>query len=179
MYKKLNIKIIIYQIILFIALCGGINWLAIGTYNVNIIKTIIPNKTIESAIYILVGICSVTLLFKKYMFLPFLYETVYPKPLNEIKNNGTDTITINCCPNTKVIYWAALASDKNAPDPDIAYSDYSNYGIGTTDNKGMLTINFYKPMRYSVYSKGLLPAHIHYRYWKTNNMLSKVYTINL
>ena len=178
--KSDNIKIYVYQIVLFIVLLGGINWLILGAFNFNLIKNVIGSSNIESIVYMLVGICSIALLFKKNIFLPFLDETVYPKPLNDVKNNGTETTTLTNLPcNTKVIYWAAKSSSTDASNPEEAYNDYSNYGIGTTDNNGEIKINFYKPGRYSVSCKGLLPSHVHYRYWKSNDMLSRVRTKDL
>ena len=178
--KSDYIKIYVYRVVLFIVLFGGINWLTIGAFNLNIVKNITSNSNVESVVYILVGVCAIALLFKRNIFLPFLDETVYPKPPGDIKNNGSETRTLkNLPPNTKVIYWAAKSSDKESSEPREAYGDYSNYGIGTTDNRGHITINFNKPGRYNVSCRGLLPAHIHYRFWKENDMLSRVHTVNL
>jgi hypothetical protein len=115
-------------------------------------------------------------------YLPFLGHTVMPKPITEYKPSGENIITKtveNLPPNVKVIYWAALSSDKTIDNPYDAYGDYTNQGITTTDNNGSAILTVLKPTDYKVPFKGRLEPHIHYRYWTSPGMASRLFTVKV
>ncbi len=49
---------IIEKIALVLTIIGGINWLLIGIFDINIVSTIISNKMIDNIIYIIIGVAS-------------------------------------------------------------------------------------------------------------------------
>ena len=141
--------------------------------------------TIFKLIAIIVLIAVIYLGSNRNIYLPFLGYTIMPPSFfnKEITPQGaTDTLTIklNDIPNdTKIIYWAAISSDKDKihPNPYLAYGDYSNAGVTTVkDNQAILY--FHCPDKYNVGTfKKTLNKHIHYRLMKPNNpILSPVYT---
>ena len=185
MCNKLNYtKNYIYMVCIILIIVGGLNWGLVGIFDFNLVQKISYFPMVEKGIYLLVAVAALVLMANRDTYLPFLGETVYPIPLNNLTpvldNNKTSVVITNLPSNTKVVYWAAdpPASDGNAYDsPQDAYNDYSNSGIGTSDDNGTLTVVINNPASYRVgMLRGDLKPHIHYRYWKNNNLLSKVYT---
>lgn len=187
---KLNyIKNYIYMVCIILVLIGGLNWGLVGIFDFNLVTKISYYPMIEKVIYMLVGIAALVLIVNRDTYLPFLGETVYPAPVNDIAPVIRSTpiaISLKNLPsNTKVVYWAALPLSLTHPadyiysNPDEAYGDYSNSGVGTSDDNGILVVKINNPARYKVGFKGTLDAHLHYRYWKQNDLLSKVYTLKV
>ena len=165
-------------------LVAGINWGLIGLTNINFIKEILNKfnlKYIERYIYILVGF-SALFLFKRDIFLPFLGETVIPQGILEEKtpNNYSIEKKIKILPNTKVIYWAAEPSNKVMDNPWDAYKDYKNAGVATSDSNGNVVFKVREPSSYKKpYKNKILKPHIHYRYYLSSGMMSRIETVFL
>ena len=170
-----------------LVLIGGLNWGLVGFTNnkFNLVHFIGRIPIIENSIYILVFIAAVILLVQRNTYLPFLGETVYPVPLEDVptvitKDGPTSKVTLDVPSNSKVVYWAAQSAPNGETNyefnkPKDAYANYSNYGIGTSDKNGDLTVTINTPASYKLWY-GVKKSHIHYRYWLENGFLSSVYT---
>ncbi len=140
-------------------------------------KTIIILNTL-----MLIGL--LYLLSYRYLFLPFLGETVIP--LNVIVENKTpenanleyELILGPDNDGKKVIYWGSQKSDgKTFEDPWTAYN-YENSGVATVKN-GKAILKYQLPSMYKVDGYAL-PRHLHYRLCcKRNVMMGEVETILL
>ena len=178
-------KINLYILLMVLVIVGSLNWGLVGIFNFDLVKkfgSLFGNKmenNVSSFIYILVGFSALVLLIQRDTFLPFLGHTVMPKPLNDYNPSGdviTKTIE-NLPPNVKVIYWAALPSDKTIDNPYDAYGEYTNQGVTTTNADGIAVLTIQKPADYKVPLKGTLEHHIHYRYWTSAGMASRLYRL--
>ena len=174
----------IHMVMIGLLLLGGINSLFNGLYDTDILENN-TSKSFANLFYILVGISAVYLFFKRDTYLPFLGETVLPCHVltDKVPDNFTHQIKIKVPPNTKVVYWASEPSKKKiryVPNPMLAYQNYENSGIVTSDDNGEVILKVRFPSEYKVFN-GMkkLPRHIHYRFCNSENpgMLSEIYTI--
>jgi uncharacterized membrane protein YuzA (DUF378 family) len=185
-------KINLFRILMTLVLIGSINWGLVAMFDFDLVKSfssIFGNNIKDGVarfIYLVVAMSAIVLMVQRDTFLPFLGKTVMPQPITEHTPKG-DLIkkTVeNLPPNVKVIYWASLPSDKVVDNPEDAYGDYSNQGVTTSDAKGNAILHVKNPASYKIPSyydpfKGTLKPHIHYRYWTSNGMASRLYTINI
>jgi uncharacterized membrane protein YuzA (DUF378 family) len=65
--QKLAFKIAISLLII-----GGLNWLLVGLFNVNIVSRIFGKSIITTFIYVLVGVSALAIVFDRDTYLPFL-----------------------------------------------------------------------------------------------------------
>ena len=190
MKQKLSINL--FRITMFLVLLGALNWGLIAVFDFNLVGEFSSifgynaRDTISRIIYLIVAMSAIVLMIQRDTYLPFLGKTVVPQPMNNYIPTG-DLITKiveNLPANVKVIYWAALPSDKVVDNPEDAYGNYSNQGVTTTDTTGKATLSVQKPASYKIPSsynpfKGTLEPHIHYRYWTSAGMASRIYTIKI
>ena len=119
-------------------------------------------------------------------YLPFLGDAVFPDGLlaDNVHPHGADTVSdIVVPPGSKVIFWAAEPCMDKC-DASImawdAYDGYKNSGIATAGPDGIAQLRFKGPQSYSVPRKSdALNPHVHYRYFTSSGMMSKVYTVSL
>lgn len=166
---------------------GGIIWGFYGAFDLYILD-IIPSVIIQKIICSLIGIAAIILIFNKNYFLTHLDNTFIPYPLLNNDNqpvNSNYSTKISVQPNSKVLYWAASSLNNNEDmyrDVQKAYGDFANSGIVTADASGNAQLLLKIPGPYTihnqVFSRTLIP-HIHYRYTLNNNILSKIYTIDI
>lgn len=170
----------------FLILLIVINYGYAKMYNDDIMDYIIKNKTISNVFNI--GIIGLALyyLFNRDFFLPFLGPAVIPISKTKQKEENMINVNLNNLPaNTNVIYWASQKNEMEFEDPIIAYKDYSNSGIATTDNMGNVNIKISCPAPYYItkfgIKKKLLQRHVHYRYELPNykGIYSSVHTKNI
>jgi uncharacterized membrane protein YuzA (DUF378 family) len=187
----------VYLICAIIVLIGAINWGVVGTFNIDLVKSL-NDYTFKSdifvrSIYIIVGIAALYMLFNRTYFLPFLGKTVLPpsvlKPY-ETKSESAKKLTIDVmdCDTAKakyVMYWGAnpgKPKDNKLTGPMEAYGDYSNYGVALVKNN-KADLKFECPINYKVNKFGVypreLPKHLHYRIAYNTGILSEVKTIEL
>jgi uncharacterized membrane protein YuzA (DUF378 family) len=171
-------------ILIVLVLIGSLNGVLIGLFDFNLVKsfgalfgTNLQNP-ITRIIYVIISIAALVLFAQRDTYLPFLGRTVMPQPLTEYKPSGKLKMKVitNLPPNVKVIYWAAHPSNKVIDNPYDAYGDYSNQGVTKTDENGRATLQFLIPSSYNVPYKGVLTPHVHYRYWTSSGMASRVFT---
>ena len=173
-------------ILTLVVLIGGINWGLVGLFDFNLVTQLASlagpdySDIISKTIYIVVGLSTILLAVRRNTYLPFLGESVMPKPLSDsVPDGSTITKKITGLPSkVKVLYWAAKQSKDVIGNPKEAYDNYTNQGVTTSDKDGSATLTVRKPASYDVNKKNLKP-HIHYRYWESNGMASPVYTIML
>jgi uncharacterized membrane protein YuzA (DUF378 family) len=171
-------------ILIVLVLIGSLNWGLIGLFDFNLVKSFGAlfgqnlQNPITRIIYIIISIAALLLLARRDTYLPFLGRTVIPQPLTEYKPQGKLKMKVitNLPPNVKVIYWATHPSNKVIDNPYDAYGDYSNQGVTKTDENGKATLQFQIPSAYKVPYKGTLTPHVHYRYWTSSGMASRVFT---
>ena len=112
-------------------------------------------------------------------YLPFLGDAVFPNELLGVSSPmGYNTVVeVKVPKDAKVVYWAALENDGTKGQmPWKAYGNYSNSGVTNADAKGKALLKVVSPRGYNKpWGKPLKP-HVHYRYFKTNGMMSRVFT---
>ena len=130
--------------------------------------------------------CVLYLYFQKYIFLPFLGESVLPMSAlaDEKSPKDASSETIINLPDVedgvKVIYWGAQKEEKGKVHEDVydAYDKFENVGIAVVKDK-KATLKYNEPAEYKAYGMKL-HRHLHYRLCCKNNiMLSRVYTITI
>lgn len=178
MYFEIFSKLLILLIV--------INYGYAKMYNDDIMDYIIKNKTISNVFNIAIIGLALYYLFNRDFFLPFLGPAVIP--VTKIENKSDNMINVNLNnlpPNTNIIYWASQKSEGTFNDPIVAYKDYSNSGVATSDNMGNANIKIVCPSPYYVnkfgIKKKLLNRHMHYRYELPDykGIYSSVYTKNI
>lgn len=117
-------------------------------------------------IALVVLMISLWLILQRDTYLPFLGYAAFPKSLlpNDFAPiNSTTEINVpfDVPDGTRVIYWGAMPSDKDYPNPRSAYGNYANAGVATI-KRGEAVIRFACPGEYMVPGRKL-KRHIHYR----------------
>ena len=177
-YILYQIEIVIKLIIVLCALN-----ISLSQININLISKFenLINFKFEKYMYIIGGICTIIFILNKHNWLPFLGSSVLPSSLVPLKTNNGDTkVTISVPSNTKIAYWSSKPSNKELPNVDEAYDDYSNSGVVMSDNNGKATLIFNKGTNYVVPSGRVIEKHVHYRIIGDDYaMMGPVQTINL
>lgn len=175
-------NVYIHMIASIFLIVGSINYGACALFDSGLFSVFGPTveKIIQAAIFI-AGLC---LMFNRNYYLPFLGRTVMPTSVFKpyVQDNPDKTIEIKTNKETKyVIYWLAQPDKKGGGNPhnyDIAYGDFSNYGISpSVDGKSTLYIKC--PQNYNVSYNRTLPKHVHYRFIYNSGMISEIKTKNL
>jgi uncharacterized membrane protein YuzA (DUF378 family) len=165
-WSETYIKKLAFKIALSLLIIGGLNWLLVGLFNVNVVSRIFGKSVIATSIYVLVGVSALAIMFDRDTYLPFLGPMVVPCSVLEARDppGATREVKINVGPNAKIVYWAAepstgdkLNSWKNA------YLDYQNSGVAISNGNGEAVLKIREPQRYKVPFKGELAPHVHYR----------------
>lgn len=165
-YKYYKFKL--RKICLFLVILGSLNY-GIDLLGLNLINMVSQSLyfgyNINDVIKMLITIATLYLLFtEKYLFKPFLGESVLPSSvINKKPPKEADTTKIiKTRPYQKIVYWAA----NNNNDDNLvwkAYGDYSNSGVVFADKNGKAELKFKKPKGYILPNKNKLSPHIHYR----------------
>jgi len=182
------IKAKFYKFAMIFMIIGSLNYLIIGiTRKINILKMLTKPiyKILHRIVYILIGLSALYVMFDRDTYLPFLGRTIVPCDILTDKNPANANLDISIDkvrPNSKIIFWAA--EPKNQNDDKIlnyiqAYGDFSNAGIATSDNNGVVRFKIRLPQKYKVPLKGTLEPHIHYRVCEGLGNLGKVKTVFL
>jgi uncharacterized protein len=182
--QMLYIKKKFEMITLLLIVIGALNWGLIGFFKFNLVEFIARNtfKSIETVIYMLVGLSALFHILSRNFYLPFLGDTVFPcnSMVEKVPENADTSVKITTIPNSNIIFWAAEHDNEVKENPWIAYVEYSNAGVAKSDVNGVAVLNFRKPAPYKVKNgwKTLVP-HVHYRVCKYPGMLSEVKTVFL
>jgi hypothetical protein len=139
------------------------------------------NKGFKKIYAFFVFISAMWLIAHRDTYLPFLgYTALPPTAIKEsllVENANTEISVpfINMKDGTRVIFWGAKPAQETQPNPQKAYSDYTNIGITSVRN-GAAVLRFNCPARYKVGPGYTLPRHIHYRCVLDNGLITPVRT---
>ncbi len=163
-----------------LVLVGGLNWLSVGVFDLDVVQTILGKGVLSKAVYTLVGLSAVYLFIQRDTYLPFLAPTILPQGalIEKVPQGASQEVVIRTTPGAKVIYWAsepargdALGSYKEA------YDKYENAGVAVADAQGDVRMKVRGPPRsYTVPWKGELQSHVHFRIVKDNGWAGRVET---
>jgi hypothetical protein len=135
--------------------------------------------------YIVIGLITIWVAFKRETYLPFLGECVLPQTVLKSGSNvvGDKMVEVDvAAPGVdQIVWWASKPSDSPTPNPDVwkAYDDYMNSGVVNVVN-GVAKISFLCPQEYTVqktFMKKHLKKHIHFREVGKNGMLGAIKTV--
>jgi uncharacterized membrane protein YuzA (DUF378 family) len=174
-YKKLAYKVAVLFII-----AGAVNWLLIGIFQYNLVQNIFGAK-VGRAVYIIVGVCALMVMFNRDTYLPFLGESVAPCGAfpDRTPPGATKEVMVMVRPGAKVIYWAsepAMDGLKQIMDWKKAYADFENAGLVTADMQGRARLLIRPPQAYTAPMAGRLEPHVHYRVCEPKGWMSRVQT---
>lgn len=162
---------------------GAINWFCIGAFGYNPVAKTFGAKSIGArAVYVLVGLAAITLMFHRDTYLPFLGETVLPcSALPEQIPEGADTsVQVKVTPKSKVLFWAAEPGTegmKKIHDWRQAYIKFMNVGVVMSDEKGVATFYLRNPQPYTVPWMGRIEPHVHFRVCGDSGMMGSINTV--
>jgi hypothetical protein len=177
-------KKILFQIAMGLLIIGGLTWLLVGLFDVNIVTKLFGESTFAKFIYILVGVSAVAIMCDRDTYLPFLGSMVAPCSVleNKVPPGSTRDVKVITTPNTKVIYWAAEPATENLKTIkswNDAYLKFENAGVATSNGDGVAVLKVRDPQPYKVPLRGRLERHIHYRACGEAGFLGKVETVFL
>ena len=181
-YKRARIHMFMVSILILICIN---QFIGVFVHNpINYLSNLIDSKIkytigLSSIIYCIGGIIAVKLFMSRDFYLPFLGNTVIPSTLMpvHIPDKTNMSIPIKTKPNTKIIYWSALASNENT-QVEKAYGEYVNSGVVISDDDGSANLQIQESTGYIVPSNKHIKRHVHYRLVdETLGMLSPVETI--
>jgi uncharacterized membrane protein YuzA (DUF378 family) len=163
-----------------LVLVGGLNWLAVGVADRDLVVTLLGKGLASRTVYILVGLSAVFLFFRRDTYLPFLGPTIFPVGALAAKQpqGASQEVTVRTAPNAKVVYWASEpARGDPLGDYKEAYGAYENAGVAIADAQGDAKLKVRGPPRsYTVPLKGELKPHVHFRVVKENGWAGRVET---
>jgi len=176
----------IYMLTVFLVIVGGLNWLVVGFFGMDPIKTFLGRRKAHF-LYVVVGIAAILLALRRDVYLPFLGQTVFPSNAVSLKTpqGANDTVSITTLPGAKVVYWAAeptlhKGSDTTTLGWDKAYGEFENSGVVKADDKGIALLRIRgPPQAYSVPMKGTLKPHVHFRIEEEGGFFGRVKTVYL
>jgi hypothetical protein len=176
------VKKLLYQIAMVFLVIGGLNWLCVGLMDTNAVSELVGNAS--SAVYILVGISALFVMFDRDTYLPFLGPMVAPCSVlqNREPPGATKEVKVIVSPNTKILYWAAEPANeklKTISSWKDAYLNYENAGVVTANNEGVAILKVREPQAYKVPFKGRLEPHVHYRVCGESGFMERVHTVFL
>ena len=163
-----------------LVLVGGLNWLAVGLLDRDLVASLLGKGLAAKAVYVLVGLSAVFLFFRRDTYLPFLGPTIFPVGALAARQpiGASQEITVRTVPNAKVVYWASEpARGDPLGDYKEAYGAYENAGVASADAQGDAKLKVRGPPRsYTVPLKGELKSHVHFRVVKENGWAGRVET---
>jgi uncharacterized membrane protein YuzA (DUF378 family) len=163
-----------------LVLVGGLNWLAVGVANRDLVATLLGKGAAARSIYVLVGLAAVFLFFRRDTYLPFLGPTIFPVGALAARQpqGASQEVTVRTTPNARVVYWASEpARGEPLGDYKGAYGAYENAGVAIADAQGDAKLKVRGPPRsYTVPLKGELGSHVHFRVVGENGWAGRVQT---
>ena len=165
-FNETYLQKLVFKIAISLLIIGGLNWLLVGLFNVNVVSRIFGKSVLATCVYVLVGVSALAIMFDRDTYLPFLGPMVVPCSVLEIRDppGATREVKINVEPNVKIIYWAAEpGSDEKLNSWKDAYLDYQNAGVTLSNGSGEAVLKIRDPQSYKVPFKGKLAPHVHYR----------------
>jgi len=168
------------QVAIALMVLAALNYGFIGALKVNVIERLIGKTIGTRALYFIIGLAGLMMVFYRDTYLPFLGEAVFPSSVLNVQTpaGATRTVVVKVKPFTKVVYWASEPGDGNKLDKkyfDLAYGKYENAGVVQADNNGQAVLKVREPQSYNIPFLTLTP-HIHYRSVDSSGLLGPVKT---
>ena len=159
---------------------SALNWLFVAVFDVNSLETLF-GKSIANALYILVGIAAISIMFFRDSYLPFLGPMVAPCSVLQPREppGATKAVKVIVPANSKVIYWAAEPASESLKTVNSAmeaYQKYENAGVTSANADGVAILKVREPQSYKVPFMGKLESHIHYRICGESGFMGRVNT---
>lgn len=175
---------LLFKVAMVLLIVGGINWLLVGLFDVNLVSGIFGTGFLATLIYVLVGVSAIAVMFDRDTYLPFLGPMVAPCSVLENRDppGATREVKVTVEPNVKVLYWAAEPASKNLENINSwkqAYLNYDNAGVATANAEGVAILKVRDPQSYKVPLKGRLGPHVHYRACGEAGWMGKINTVFL
>jgi uncharacterized membrane protein YuzA (DUF378 family) len=167
-----------HMIAIILVLVGGFNWLLIGMKYPDLVKMTLPSSFVNP-VYIIVGLATLYLLFRRDTYLPFLGYTVVPSNAfqNMVPKDSDTKVTVPVEKDaSKVLYWATMSGDV-VSSPEEGYKGTKNVGVAEVFGD-TVELNFVCPKQYKVWGK-TLDRHVHYRFIMDNGILTPVNTVKV
>ena len=170
--------------IFYIAMAGlvvaGLTLFGMGLLGVNLLERVLGQGAV--IVYLLIGACTLYLMFDRDTYLPFLGPTHSPCGALEPRTpvGASQEVVLQITPHTKVLYWAsepATEGLKNIPSWKGAYLGYDNTGVAVSDDVGRVVLRVRPPQPYRVPLYGLLEPHVHYRICEESGWMGRVMTV--
>jgi len=138
-------------------------------------------KSITHALYILVGIAALSIMFFRDSYLPFLGPMVAPCSVLQPREppGATKAVKVIVPANSKVIYWAAEPASESLKTVNSAmeaYQKYDNAGVAAANADGVAILKVREPQSYKVPFMGKLESHVHYRICGESGFMGRVNT---
>ena len=138
-------------------------------------------KSITRALYILVGIAALSIMFFRDSYLPFLGPMVAPCSVLQPREppGATKAVKVIVPANSKVIYWAAEPASESLKTVNSAmeaYQKYDNAGVAAANADGVAILKVREPQSYKVPFMGKLESHVHYRICGESGFMGRVNT---
>ena len=170
-----------HKIAIVLLIVGGLNWLMVGAFDVDVVRAALGSGILSSIVYIAVGIGALSVMFNRDTYLPFLGESIAPcaNLQDRVPPGATREVRVAVPSGSKVLYWAsepAAAGLETANSWKQAYGQYENAGIATADGNGVALLRVRDPQPYAVPWKGKIDSHVHYRICQPNGFMSRVET---
>ena len=183
-WDALYLKKLLYKWAIFLVLLGAVNWLLVGIFGWNVVRTLFGDGALAQLIYTLIGVSGLVLMFQRDVYLPFLGEAHLPCSVLENREppGATKSVRIVVAPYKKVLYWAAEPATedlKSLPSWKGAYQKYENAGVATANAEGVAVLKVRSPQPYKVPFRGALSPHVHYRVCEDSGWMGRVNTIRV
>ena len=180
-WSETYVRKLLFKLAMVLLIVGGVNWLLVGLFDVNLVSGIFGNGSFTTFLYVLVGISAIVIMFDRDTYLPFLGPMVAPCSVLENREppGATREVKVIVEPNVKVIYWAAEPASEDLKKINSwkqAYLKYDNAGVTTSDGEGVAVLKVRDPQGYKVPLKGALQPHIHYRVCGEAGWMGKINT---
>jgi hypothetical protein len=171
------------QVAFYFIIFGSISYTLYGFFKIDTIDII--NKYsingMDFALHFIIMSSIAYHLNRRDFHLPFLGNAVYPctSLMEKTPKNASLSIELfGLTPNVNVVYWASEQinnkSDVIIDNPWDAYDEYSNSGVGKTDDKGYIVVRIRPPIQYRIPTGKILKKHLHYRECIGKGMLGPV-----
>jgi len=180
-WSQTYIQKLFFKLAMVLLIIGGINWLLVGVFDVNLVRSIFGKGTLATFVYVAVGISALAVMIDLDTYLPFLGPMVAPCSVlqNREPPGASKEITINIEPNTKVLYWAAEPASEKLEHINSwkqAYLDYDNAGVTTSNAQGVAVLKIRDPQAYKVPFAGKISPHVHYRVCGEAGWMGRIHT---
>jgi len=173
-------KHLIFLASMVLLVASALNWFFLAIFDVNALETLF-GSTLARALYILVGIAAISIMFFRDSYLPFLGPMVAPCSVlqNREPPGATKDVKVLVPANRTVVYWAAEPASDNLKSVKTAleaYQKYENAGVTTANADGVAILKVRDPQSYTVPFMGKLESHVHYRVCGDSGFMGRVNT---